>query len=38
MDNDNDTLTKEQIEFMLDLLWELKKINPITYHKAKRYK
>ena len=38
MDNDNDTLTKEQTEFVLDLLWELKRINLIAYHKAKRYK
>ena len=38
MDDDNDTLTAEQTEFILDLLWELKRINLEAYNKAKRYK
>ena len=39
VDDDNDTLTAEQTEFvLLDLLWELKRINPEAYNKAKRYK
>ena len=38
MENDNDTLTPEQMEFALDLLWELKQINPDAYDKAKRFK
>ena len=38
VDDDNDTLTTEQTEFVLDLLWELKRINPEAYQKAKSYK
>ena len=38
VDDDNDTLTAEQTEFVLDFLWELKRINPGAYNKAKRYK
>ena len=38
MDTDNDTLTEEQTELVLNLLWELKRINPLAYHKTKRYK
>ena len=32
------TITAEQTQFILDLLWELKIINPEAYNKAKRYK
>ena len=36
--DDNDTLTSEELNLVLDVLEELKRMNPDVYHKAKRVK
>ena len=36
--NNTDTLTQEEIELVIDVLAELKHMNPNAYHKAKRVK